>query len=52
MPTTDQPTPLVRAKELAGKLTPIQKITIGAVLLPVHAESSAAARALAEGSEP
>ena len=37
MPTTDQPTPLVRAKELAGKLTPIQKITIGAVLLTVVA---------------
>ncbi|MFN8024291.1 MAG: flagellar basal-body MS-ring/collar protein FliF [Acidimicrobiales bacterium] len=37
MPTTDQPTPLVRAKELAGKLTPIQKITIGAVLLTVIA---------------
>lgn len=37
MPTTDQPTPLVRAKELAGKLTPIQKITLGAVLLTVIA---------------
>jgi flagellar M-ring protein FliF len=37
MPTSDQPSPVERAKELAGKLTPIQKITLGAVLLTVIA---------------
>ena len=35
MPTPDQSNALGRAKELAGKLTPIQKITLGAVLLTV-----------------
>ncbi len=37
MPTTDQPNALGRAKELASKLTPIQKITLGAVLLTLVA---------------
>ncbi|MCX6520743.1 MAG: flagellar basal-body MS-ring/collar protein FliF [Actinobacteria bacterium] len=37
MPTPDQSNALGRAKELAGKLTPIQKITLGAVLLTVIA---------------
>jgi flagellar M-ring protein FliF len=37
MPTSDQSNALGRAKELAGKLTPIQKITLGAVLLTVIA---------------
>ncbi len=35
--TTDQPNALGRARDLAGKLTPIQKITLGAVLLTVIA---------------
>ncbi len=35
--TTDQSNALGRAKDLAGKLTPIQKITLGAVLLTVIA---------------
>lgn len=37
MPTTDQPNALGRAKDLAGKLSPVQKITLGAVLLTVIA---------------
>ena len=39
MPTNDQPNAVVRAKELAGKLTPIQRITLGAVVLTVVAGS-------------
>ncbi len=35
--TSEQPNALGRAKDLAGKLTPIQKITLGAVLLTVIA---------------
>ena len=37
MPTTDQPNALDRAKDMAGRLSPIQKITLGAVLLTVIA---------------
>jgi flagellar M-ring protein FliF len=37
MPTTDQSNALGRAKELARTLSPIQKITLGAVLLTVVA---------------
>ena len=39
MPTSDQSNALGRAKELAGKLTPIQKITLGAVLLTALPEA-------------
>jgi flagellar M-ring protein FliF len=45
MPTPEQPNALGRAKELAGKLTPIQKITLGAVLLTVIAGGLVLSRA-------
>lgn len=37
MPTNERPNAVGRAKELAGKLTPVQKITLGAVVLTVIA---------------
>ena len=50
MPTNDQPNAVVRAKELAGKLTPIQRITLGAVVLTVVAGSLVLSREIRRAS--